>query len=94
MKIYKGLLLWYGPNMAPWFVIIESASGHILRTFDIIYVFHLFICTQWQYVTSEVTVFLYLNQNLSEIDIFPIVFWMENIRFAERRYEQEQIFGH
>lgn len=27
MKIYKGLLLWYGPNMAPWFVIIESASG-------------------------------------------------------------------
>lgn len=45
-------------------------------------------------MTSEVTVILYLNQNLSEIDIFPIVFWMENIRFAERRCEQEQIFGH
>lgn len=55
------------------------------------YIFHQISShfTRWQYITSEVTLYLELNQNQSNIGIFLI---FSRIRNIERSFEQAKSF--
>lgn len=88
---WKGpYMIWvsFGPLNLPFFLSVSNIL-HVmlfLRIVGIGYIFHLFIwflCTHWQCITSEVTLFSYLTMssdtiimhNQSKIDIFHLFFF-------------------
>lgn len=65
------------------------------RRVNIKNIFHLIIwymCTHWQYMTSEGTLILVFNQKYSFIGIFLIIFFWNGI--IEQRFKLEQTFCH